>query len=723
MFLGASFRILCDNDKYTVGRNSCNLDLTGDASISREHAAIYPSPGKLQIEDCGSKYGIYLNENMERNKRTGAGKKIDLQPGFIVRFGRLENIWRLERSEFVILTSALTDDDKQLVKGYVGILDGRILDNWNDSCTHLVMSDVVITIKVLLALVKGIPIVRPSFLNEVIAAVQEKRPDLPDAVDFVPAITEPYILKESALFAVNLDRRRLFEGKTFVFMVRRHRARYESIIQMANGTCVSLDSDKIRKSNLVRENTVVVNYVPSLESQSSQDIVNVADYVIKYNKRLVHDSEIGLAILHCSIDRFCNPDHKLETDLIPSTESMTERIVMAEDTPHDHVFAVPAVPTVVLNIPETINIDEEENQANENESKIIAEVAKPVARRATRSSLSKETVAENQVPFKELKRKNKQLSPKQSAPIKRLKSSDLFQCSDPPQEPSPVPGPSNAQALAREPSPVRKPSTLRAPASKTSSASGSTSPVWTSVSPSASNSVTSPPFQVSQTTSRNLSGFICSQKRLSRSANTSISPCKVPEPQILPGTSKKRAFEILDANSDDDDCGNLFQFEMKAPPKRQKKLPTQRAPAGRSLGENDDDDDDIATFGFGDVSLSRSNRQRNSQSQQQPSQEQQASSSSEDGTSRLQRPLAIDLKLEYIKPVPFSMDGWLQKSFAQNVKIDEENENTVKIKEEKLEEWEMTKDEKNRRWVKSISNAFEVRFCYLINMREIQGLS
>jgi hypothetical protein len=42
----------------------------------------------------------------------------------------------------------------------------------------------------------------------------------------------------------------------------------------------------------------------------------VAEYLKSRGKRVIPESDIGLAILHCSINRHCNPDYKVASALV-----------------------------------------------------------------------------------------------------------------------------------------------------------------------------------------------------------------------------------------------------------------------------------------------------------------------------------------------------------------------------------------------------------------------
>lgn len=62
--------------------------------------------------------------------------------------------------------------------------------------------------------------------------------------------------------------------------------------------------------------------------------VYVTDYLKSRGKRVIPESDIGLAILHCSIDRHCNPDYSVVSILIPkgTRNASDPEVVLALDT-------------------------------------------------------------------------------------------------------------------------------------------------------------------------------------------------------------------------------------------------------------------------------------------------------------------------------------------------------------------------------------------------------
>lgn len=169
-----------------------------------------------------------------------------------IRFGRLESLYRLDRLAIATLSTTLTVDEKRSLKRHLDTVNGRLLADWSDQCTHLTVARLSITMKVLHGLAGTVPIVTPAFWTAFAAAARRNDDTgAPDPHDFRPPIAEAYITPSVSL-RPNAERRRLFAGKQFVFMLHAHMERYELCVQLAGGRCCSLDRKKVQRSTLLK---------------------------------------------------------------------------------------------------------------------------------------------------------------------------------------------------------------------------------------------------------------------------------------------------------------------------------------------------------------------------------------------------------------------------------------------------------------------------------------
>lgn len=318
---------------YTIGRVGSDIVLTDDTSISRSHAHFKVSTESLELEDKGSKYGTYHNEHIERKQKLLKGKSIELKEGDRILFGALKNEWIVSKHNINTMVSSLNPNDLVEVRKHLNILGGHIISTWESKCTHLTMSEITITIKVLHALIEKIPIVSCDYWKDSIKNIQNKQ-EPPNPSCYLPKRSNQLssaILDEHLAF--NESRKTLFAGKTFVFMTKKHFDIYSPIIVKAGGQCKDLKNN-VSKTFLIRKDTIVVQYVASTQSQGSQTINTISEYLESKSLRTIPEYEIGLAIVCCNTRKYCNPSFNTITNIFPESAGDTPNIgtMLAENT-------------------------------------------------------------------------------------------------------------------------------------------------------------------------------------------------------------------------------------------------------------------------------------------------------------------------------------------------------------------------------------------------------
>ncbi|EDW78977.2 uncharacterized protein Dwil_GK11834 [Drosophila willistoni] len=307
---------------YTVGRLSTDLVLKDDLSISRTHVRLHlPQTGtdqELRIEDLGSKYGTFLNADIAKNKKMEAKVLVPVKVGSSVRFGAMSSVWNVTQLNLVTATSSLTRSQIQELEQLLMPLGGSVVQNWTDQCNYLTMNDASVTLKLLHALLDHTLIVTCSFWRDLLEAARRVHvtDGWPQPQDYQPT---------------NLDvkwrpeRTKLFEGKTFVFMNRKHFDMYGLVVQKAGGACKDLISG-VRKTFLTKKDVIVIQYVPSTQSQATETINSIQEILEQAGLRIIQEYEIGMALINCSTKEFCNPAQSLVFDSMPTTESMTSSL-------------------------------------------------------------------------------------------------------------------------------------------------------------------------------------------------------------------------------------------------------------------------------------------------------------------------------------------------------------------------------------------------------------
>ncbi|XP_017040495.1 nibrin [Drosophila ficusphila] len=318
------FVLLPTKNVYTVGRQSTDLIVSQDLSISRNHVQFHLAKEDdediLQMEDLGSRYGTFIFPRNSQKPRKVAAKTItQLQVGIRVRFGANTSIWQVSQLELITAVSALTRPEIQELEEMLRPMGGTVSPNYTDECTHLTMNEASVTVKLLHALLENKPIVTFAYWRKMLHSAQSihVKEGWPQPEDYQPSNMD---------VTWRPERTRLFAGKTFVFMNRKHFEMYGSVVQKAGAACKDLASG-VRKTFLTKNDVIVIQYVPSTQSQATESINSIQEILEQSGRRVIQEYEIGMALLHCSIKEFCNPAHMLINESLPSTESVTSSMV------------------------------------------------------------------------------------------------------------------------------------------------------------------------------------------------------------------------------------------------------------------------------------------------------------------------------------------------------------------------------------------------------------
>ncbi|XP_012157949.1 nibrin isoform X2 [Ceratitis capitata] len=315
--------VISEKSKYTVGRVGADLVITDDSSISRTHAFLHITTKQttgdttkeiLELEDACSKYGTFHNGSIEKGASLPKHKRIVLADGDRIRFGVLKSLWTVSNKTPIVAISALPDEMTNQLKQLLPILGGCILPNFEESYNHLTLKEINVTSKLLHALLDQKPIVTCDYWCNLVQAARRGRRLLPQIASYMPPNPHNFDIEYREA------RKTVFKNLTFVFLHARHFNTYACIVEKAGGTSKHLNVG-LQKSFLIRKDVVVVHYVPSMESQSSQTISTIEDYLKLHSRRTVPEYEIAMAIISCSTTRHCNPSYKVDDETSQATKS------------------------------------------------------------------------------------------------------------------------------------------------------------------------------------------------------------------------------------------------------------------------------------------------------------------------------------------------------------------------------------------------------------------
>ncbi|GFR25813.1 nibrin [Trichonephila clavata] len=324
-------------EDFIVGRKDATLLINNDPSVSRRHAVIYvkhpegnlSDPNKkssLFLRDEGSKYGTFKNG-------IRITSEVELHNNDHVKFGQFDSEFRIHSQPLIVTTSCLEISAKKSLRKTIHALGGSLISEWQPSCTHLVMTEVKVTVKAVCCLVSAKPIVKPEYFLEL-------KKNLKDSATitltnrFIPPIGEALIDKDVVSFDINLQRKALFKNKTFFFLDEKQFKKLHLGIILGGGHASILSENEITPEILLRDGCCVIE--PTQHNQEIDSMLSsVRNILDEKEYRMIPESDIGLSVAYCSTDKFCNPEFNMVEVLLSQkmqSQTLTQREVYVPDT-------------------------------------------------------------------------------------------------------------------------------------------------------------------------------------------------------------------------------------------------------------------------------------------------------------------------------------------------------------------------------------------------------
>uniref|UniRef100_A0A182QW00 FHA domain-containing protein n=1 Tax=Anopheles farauti TaxID=69004 RepID=A0A182QW00_9DIPT len=730
---------------HTVGRINADLTITGDDSISRNHAMLELAKDALKLTDTGSRYGSYVNERIATNSAISKDQPTILKVGDRVRFGRCGSIWTVGRVQFRCLTSTLVMTPE--LKTVLTKLGVELLPDYAPTTTHLIMPSITVTTKFLHCLVGQVPIVTPDFFHTIDSVCIRNGKPLPQVEAFLPRCSETQIKNTQHNFHPNVSRRNLFQGKEFIFLNTVPFNQYNDIIKLAGGVCLSAQQERIAKSRFLNPNVITIKQSTSNASQS-QTFDSLSQYIAARGRRLVPELEIGLAIVHSSIEKYCNPDYRFAFNLEECNENTDDGGTLATNTVHHTERTGNGATNTsaeMHTIPETEhNTERKPVKAKHVQLPIKSAKSSPenVAKPSGSLFRMPPAVASTVNPPEE-RRKSKRVQEMDKSGKQAHNDQDSGLVKRARRNASPTPSTSYSSLSADVPSQRRTSKRLQAVESTTEAnpsedISKQATPTR-SVSPKESVSY-SPVVDSKQNTESEekqsvLSGAGEIQATIPETQPTqsdsalSIQALQARgfravnhEPSQASGNPKKRRIANLQLALEDDDA---FIFNEIVPVKKSKPEKTQKSSSEPSKPRSEEDQEDL--FCFEGISVSQRRRTRDNPragSQQTivttdaPEASLQRSSATEGRTPTFSaKAPATDSPLHYYrqfvqpKEVEMSTAGWLSSTMC-GLKLEDAKENLpyeMTIKTEPMDETDgLMDDADNKHWLRNISTVFQV---------------
>lgn len=209
--------------------------------------------------------------------------------------------------QIITTTSRLSNTEKLNLNKCISSLNGKMINNWTNQCTHLTAEQITLTLKVLHALVDNKPIVTSKYWEKFAENVKNGLPP-PDVDQFKPPLVEALLNKVP--LDENQQRKCLFQNKVFIFTDKASKEQMGEIIQKAGG---KIDLwDKTSPLSYTNEELLLMQCNDSTENEN---LCKILKQNSKFGKRTIPLQEIAMSIILCSCEKDCNPNFNREVEV------------------------------------------------------------------------------------------------------------------------------------------------------------------------------------------------------------------------------------------------------------------------------------------------------------------------------------------------------------------------------------------------------------------------
>nr|XP_022919425.1 nibrin-like [Onthophagus taurus] len=316
-----AFYVMEQNKEYVIGRKGCEFLIENDSSVSKRHATITLKDDILQIEDVGSKFSTFINSFKIEENHTETLREND-----VVRFGMLNSYYKVIKKNLVVLCSGLTPPNKTKLKQMLETLNGKLVKEWDEELNYLTVDKIVLTSKVIQAIIEGLPIVSLGYFEQLQNCIKNNQIP-PNEKEYLPKPST--ILLKNLNFDYNPERKSLFKNKVFVF---KRKSNLDDIINRCGGKSIIYNEETITKESLEQCNPQYILISDEVFDPKSKHPFDKLIYLlIQLKKRAIPQQEIPLAIMKCCIKTNCNPDFDRVGNLLKESDnSLKPNLLVAE---------------------------------------------------------------------------------------------------------------------------------------------------------------------------------------------------------------------------------------------------------------------------------------------------------------------------------------------------------------------------------------------------------
>ena len=231
---------------------------------------------------------------------------------------------RVEFVPFVISNSKLSvkDQEPQKFQKALDYIGGRVSKEVTSEATHLVMTGLTVTPKVIDALCQGVPIVTLAWLQSICDRAKLTDPITEPGVGTLPPIKETLYTGNPEYFISDASRRKLFQRYEFLFMEESLYNKFKSVVEAASGTVTLYThraTDGKEDTHLLPDKLVIAHKKVDRDAKENEWREYVYSDLVGSGARSIKYAEITKAIVSNAMQVCCNP--KVDQTEVPSSQN------------------------------------------------------------------------------------------------------------------------------------------------------------------------------------------------------------------------------------------------------------------------------------------------------------------------------------------------------------------------------------------------------------------
>ncbi|CAO3638060.1 unnamed protein product [Cunninghamella echinulata] len=341
--------LLRPSRKYTLGRKVCE-----DKSISKYHATlkieniteeyinnIYERAVVTFYDD--SKFGSYVNS---KKVEKGESKEIYLKDGDIIKLGTKFALFKLKWEPLVICRQNLSKDTRLILYNNAADIGAKITQNIGDPFTHLYMDNLQLSYKVIQCLAQAKPIISQKWVDALCNSSDTDFNYPPINPSYLPPIDQSFNDRFGIPdFKPNTNRSKLFKNKIFLFFDEKQHDYVKPLVVAANGICQLYHIEKIDPiSECIGSVNKIVIQPKEVNNQMAWN--SIVNYLDSFERRVVDEHEIGLAIAYCSMEFYCCT--RLDIEQLPSELSQNQHLMQSSVPSMDVRMSYEITPSLLI---------------------------------------------------------------------------------------------------------------------------------------------------------------------------------------------------------------------------------------------------------------------------------------------------------------------------------------------------------------------------------------